>query len=166
MQPFGPLRSKCGQKEWVMSDANEEFEDDVTEEAEKSPVRVVIKGLKAQNKELNAKLVDALAAQRELAFVKAGVNPDLPMAKYFMKGYDGEFTPEAIHKAAIEANLTGVKKDEMQVEKQAWGRLTEASRSGEASEPIADWNAKIRNANSQDEVMQILAQSQQASQNI
>jgi hypothetical protein len=37
--------------------------------------------------------------------VKAGVDPNLPVAKYFMKGYEGELTAEAIREAAIEAQI-------------------------------------------------------------
>jgi hypothetical protein len=36
------------------------------------------------------------AAQRELAFAKAGVPSDDPRAAYFVKGYAGELKPEAI----------------------------------------------------------------------
>ncbi len=37
---------------------------------------------------------------RELAFVKAGIDPDDPKLKYFVKGYEGEITAEAIRAAA------------------------------------------------------------------
>lgn len=42
------------------------------------------------------------AAQRELAFLKAGVNPDSAVGKLFVKGYDGELTKEAITAAAAD----------------------------------------------------------------
>jgi ribosomal protein L12E/L44/L45/RPP1/RPP2 len=43
--------------------------------------------------------------KRELAFRDAGISPTNPMAKYFIKGYDGESTVEAIKAAAEEAGL-------------------------------------------------------------
>jgi hypothetical protein len=57
-------------------------------------------------------------------------------------------------------------KPEVQAEQQAWNRVSKAKSLGENSEPESDWNTKIRNAKSQDEVMQLLAQVSQASQNI
>jgi hypothetical protein len=53
--------------------------------------------------EKKAKRADAL--EREVAFLKAGVNSDDPRAKWFYKGYDGELTADAIKAAAVEAGL-------------------------------------------------------------
>ena len=43
--------------------------------------------------------------KRELAFAKAGLAMDDPRLKYFVKGYDGEMTAEAIKEAALEAGF-------------------------------------------------------------
>ena len=43
--------------------------------------------------------------KRELAFAKAGLAMDDPKLKYFVKGYDGEMTAEAIREAALEAGF-------------------------------------------------------------
>ena len=43
--------------------------------------------------------------KRELAFTKAGINPDDPKMKYFVKGYDGEMSAEAVLQAALEAGF-------------------------------------------------------------
>lgn len=52
------------------------------------------------------KLEEELAQiRRELAFTKAGINPDDPKMRYFVKGYDGELTAEAVRAAAIEAGF-------------------------------------------------------------
>lgn len=45
------------------------------------------------------------AAKRELAFTKAGINPDDPRMKYFVRGYDGDLTAEAVRQAALEAGF-------------------------------------------------------------
>lgn len=151
-----------------MSDANYEFEDDVKDQVERNPVRAQLRNLEAKNKELEAKLSEATEAQRKLAFVEAGVDITSPASRYFVKGYDGEMTADAIRQAAQETNLIGAMqtKPEVQAEQQAWNRVSKAKSLGENSEPEMDWNAKIRNAKSQDEVMQLLAQASQASQNI
>lgn len=151
-----------------MSDANYEFEDDVKDQVERNPVRAQLRNLEAKNKELEAKLLEATEAQRKLAFVEAGVDITSPASRYFVKGYDGEMTADAIRQAAQETNLLGAMqtKPEVQAEQQAWNRVSKAKSLGENSEPESDWNTKIRNAKSQDEVMQLLAQVSQASQNI
>lgn len=43
--------------------------------------------------------------KRELAFTKAGINPDDPKMKYFVKGYDGEMSSDAVRQAALEAGF-------------------------------------------------------------
>lgn len=47
------------------------------------------------------------AVRRELAFRDAGINPTDPQAKYFMKGYDGEVTVDAIRAEAAMIGLVG-----------------------------------------------------------
>lgn len=52
------------------------------------------------------KLEQELAeARRLLAFARAGINPDDPKMRYFVKGYDGELTAEAVREAATEAGF-------------------------------------------------------------
>jgi len=99
--------------------------------------------------------------------VEAGVDLNAPISRYFVKAYDGEMTAEAIRQAASEANLIGVTqvKPDTQAEQNAWNRVQRASRASEQSDGPVDWNAKIQNAKNQDEVMQILAQANQAAQN-
>lgn len=143
-----------------MSDSNYEFEDEVEDQAtRKDPVRARMRELEQQVKAFEAKAKEAEAAQRELAFVKAGVNPDSAAAKYFVKGYDGELTPEAIRAAAEEANLVSSEKKEAAGEQQAWNRVAQASRAGETSEPPVDYTQRLSNAKSADEVMAIIAQA-------
>jgi hypothetical protein len=43
--------------------------------------------------------------KRELAFAKAGLPMDDPRMNYFIKGYDGEMTAEAIRQSALEAGF-------------------------------------------------------------
>jgi hypothetical protein len=93
---------------------------------------------------------------------------DNPVSKYFVKGYDGEITPEAIRQAAEEANLIAKAAETAQTksEADAWNRITRAQRAGETSEPMVDWATKINQARNEQEVMQILAQARQEAENI
>lgn len=151
-----------------MSDQEHEFEDDATESTvERNPVRARMRELEAEVKNLRQQAQEADAAKRELAFVKAGVDMNSPVAKYFVKGYDGEISPDAIRAAAEEANLIPKQKqaEETKAEQQAWGRLQKAAAAGETSEPPVDWNTRISQAKSKDEVLALLAQARQEADN-
>ena len=130
------------------------------QESSRNPLRERMKQLEAENAALKAKADEAAAASRELAFVKAGVDPTLPMAKYFVKGYDGELTADAIRAAAIEAAIIH---DTKAAEKDAWDRTAKVA-SGNNSEPPVDLMTRIGKANSQAEVEMLLAEAQKAQQ--
>lgn len=148
-----------------MSDVYES-EDEAQEQTGKNPVRARMRELESEVKTLREKAAEAEKLQKELAFSKAGIPMDAPMAKYFIKGYEGEFTPEAIRKAAEEANLLQAQTPTAPApEQQAWSRMQKASTAGETSEPVVDWNQRINQAKSADEVMQLLAQARQETQN-
>ncbi len=151
-----------------MSDVNESFEDETDDQVAKNPVRAHMRKLEEEVKALRQTAAEAEAAKRELAFVKAGVPMDNPASKYFVKGYDGDFSPEAIRAAAEEANLIApsVQTQQVQAEQNAWNRLQKAQRAGQTSEPPVDWADRINNARSQDEVMQLLAQARQEAENL
>jgi hypothetical protein len=142
--------------------------DETDDEAPKDPVRARMRLLEKEAAELKKQVAEAEALKREMAFIKAGIPTDNPMSKYFVKGYDGDITPEAIRQAAEEANLIAKAAENAQAktEADAWNRITRAQRAGETSEPMVDWNAKINSAKNEQEVMQILAQARQEVENI
>jgi len=142
-----------------MSESDFEFEDEAQDQATRNPVRARMRELEDRNKALEAQAKEAEAAKRELAFVKAGVDPDSAAAKWFVKGYDGEITAEAIRAAAEEASLIPSEKKEVAAEQQAWNRVAQASRAGEASDVPVDYSQRINSAKSADEVMALLAQA-------
>lgn len=147
-----------------MSDANYEFEDEQVDQQPKDPVRAHLRKLEAENKRKDELLAEAEKAKRELVFLKAGINPDDPKAKYFVKGYDGEMTVEAIRAAAEEASYIPSQRKELEQDAAAFSRVARAAAQGETSEPVVDYAEKIRGAKSPDEVMQILAQARQESE--
>lgn len=142
-----------------MSESDFEFEDEAQDQATRNPVRARMRELEDRNKALEAQAKEAEAAKRELAFVKAGVDPDSAAAKWFVKGYDGEITAEAIRAAAEEASLIPSEKKEVAAEQQAWNRVAQASRAGETSDAPVDYSQRINAAKSSDEVMALLAQA-------
>lgn len=149
-----------------MSD-NIEFEDEQPDQQPKDPVRAHLRKLEAENKALREQAAAAAQAQRELTFVKAGINPDDPKARYFVKGYDGELSVEAIRQAAEEASLITPSVPKVSDgEKQAFNRISRAASAGDTSEPVVDYALKIKAARTPDEVMQILAQARAEAENL
>jgi hypothetical protein len=147
-----------------MSDANIEFEDESQDQAGRNPVRARMRELEAENKRKDALLAEAEQAKRELAFLKAGVNPENPMAKYFIKGYEGDLSTDAIRAAAQEANIIESSKPSAN-EEQAWNRVNRAAGAAETSEPPVDYVERIKHARSKDEVMHLLAQARAEAEN-
>jgi hypothetical protein len=145
-----------------------EFEDETGGETPKDPVRARMRQLENELKASQQALAEAETLKREMAFIKAGIPMDDPMAKYFVKGYDGEVSSEAIRQAAEEANLIQKAAEDAQAksEADAWNRITRAQRAGETSEPVVDWSTKINQARNEQEVMQILAQARQEAENL
>jgi hypothetical protein len=134
------------------------------EQEGRNPLRDRMKQLEAENAELKARADESSAAARELAFVKAGVDPNLPITKYFMKGYDGELTAEAIREAAIEAQLIrDAQADQVKAEAGTWDRSTQMA-ADSSNEPPVDWGQRISNAKNVAEVEALLAEAKAAQQ--
>jgi hypothetical protein len=129
----------------------------------RNPLRDRMKQLEAENAELKARADEAAAAARELAFVKAGVDPNLPVAKYFMKGYDGELTADAIREAALEAQIIrDTKADSIKQEASTWNRTNEIA-AGSDAEPPVDILDRISRAKSPEEIERLLSEARSSS---
>ena len=144
-----------------MSNFEDTFEDDDYEQpTESNPVRARMKQLEKEAKELRKQVAEFSATQRELAFVKAGIDPASPQAKYFVKGYDGELTPEAIRAAAAEAQLITPQADPLDEDRAGWKQTNRIAAGSETSADGPSWNKRIRDAGSEDELMAIFAEAQ------
>lgn len=147
-----------------MSDIDN-YDSDMEETNTRNPVRARMKELEKEAAELRKKIADAESAQRELAFVKAGIDPNSPMSKYFMKGYDGELSPDAIRQAAVEAQLISPPEaTPTQVEAAGWQKIAKIAAGSQTAQPPVDWNQRLLNAESPKEVEAILAEARQALQ--
>lgn len=87
---------------------DDDFSDDTDHDADgDSNVRRMREKIKAQDAELKTAREAADKVQvmeRRLAFAEAGLG-DSPMREYFVKGYDGDTSPDAIRAAATAAGL-------------------------------------------------------------
>ena len=149
-----------------MSEFDNYDSEDQTEESEtRNPVRARMKQLEKETADLRKQVAEAESAKRELAFVKAGIDPLQPMSKYFVKAYDGDLNPDAIRQAAVEAQLisppqTQPSADEMQ----AWQRTNKVAAGSQTSQPPVDWARRLNEATSPREVEQILSEARAAQQ--
>ena len=83
---------------------NDDFMDEGSEIQEtRNPLRARIKDLESEIKSLRQVAAEAEQTKREAVMLKAGVNPDDPASRYFVKAYDGELSVDAIKQAAVEA---------------------------------------------------------------
>jgi hypothetical protein len=144
---------------------NYDSEDQIEESETRNPVRARMKQLEKETADLRKQVAEAESAKRELAFVKAGIDPLQPMSKYFVKAYDGDLNPDAIRQAAVEAQLisppqTQPSADEMQ----AWQRTNKVAAGSQTSQPPVDWARRLNEATSPREVEQILSEARAAQQ--
>lgn len=139
-----------------------EYDDDYQPENDgKNPVRARMKDLEKRLADAEKRAAAAETAARKAAFLEAGLDPANKMAQYFMKAYDGDMDPDAIKQAAVEANLIHATDTPSNVDADAWDRTNKvASGAGTASAPV-DWQKRINEASSQDEVLAILAEARE-----
>ena len=145
-----------------MSNFEEDFnEDDYDQPAsETNPVRARMKQLEKEAKELRKQGAEFAVTQRELAFAKAGIDPASPQAKYFVKGYDGDLTPEAIRAAAEEAQLITPQPVQPDPDKAAWQQTNRIAAGAETASEGPSWVKRIRDASSAEEISNIFAEAQ------
>jgi len=147
-------KGECHMSDIDNYDSEDQMEDN------RNPVRARMKQLEKENAEARKLLAEADAAKRELAFVKAGIDLSSPMAKYFVKGYDGDLSPEAIRQAGVEAQLISPPEPSPLVEEaQAWNRTAKIAAGSQTAQPPVDWNRRLQEARSPQEVDSILAEA-------
>ena len=142
-----------------MSDIAEIYEDD-NDQPESNPVRARMKQLEKENREYRKALAEAEQARREVNFLKAGIDPTEAKFKYFVKGYDGDLTPEAIRQAAEEAQLVTPRQVVNETDKAGWQTSNKIAAGAEPAPEGPSWIKRINDANSEAELMQVFAEAQ------
>jgi hypothetical protein len=138
----------------------DDFSDDDQMESQSNPVRQRMKQLEKENRETKKLLAELQNQAKELAFVKAGLDMNSPMAKYFVKGYDGELSPEAIREAAMEAQLITPTPAVNEDDRNAWRETNRIANGSEVSPEPKGWAERINQAESEAELMSIFAEAQ------
>lgn len=147
-----------------MSNIDDDFytEDDQQDESRPNPVRARMRQLEKENREKDALIAKYAEMEKKMAFMEAGVPLESPMAKYFIKGYDGDLTPDAIRQAAVEAQLiTAPTQDNSEQDRNAWRDSNNVAAGAEIA-PETSWAKRISDANSEAELMAIFAEAQAA----
>lgn len=141
-----------------------DYEDDDFQD--RNPLRKVNKEMEKELKALRKEREELLAAKKENTFIKAGIDPTDARFKYFLKGYDGDLTPEAIREAAIEAQLIAPPSpvNATSDEQAAWSRTAQVAAGSQTAQPPIDWQARIDAAESPQEIEAILAEARSALQ--
>ncbi len=83
----------------------DEPEDDAPVQRDRNPLRPQLRKMEKELRALREEATAGKQAVRDLEFAKAGVPLDDPKAKWFLKGYDGDLTAEAIKAAAADAGI-------------------------------------------------------------
>lgn len=144
-----------------MSDFEDTFEEDYDQStSDQNPVRARMKQLEKEARELRKQVADFSATQRELAFVKAGIDPASPQAKYFVKGYDGDLTPDAIRQAAEEAQLLTPQNNTPDPDQAAWKQTNRIAAGAETASNGPSWMKRVQDASSEQELSDIFAEAQ------
>lgn len=139
-------------------DDSDEYQDDV--DGGPAGLREIIRKQEAKAREAEAR---AAAAERELAFAKAGLPTDDPRIGYFVKGYEGEVKPEAIRAAAESAGFLAplepantVPAEELAQHQQA-AALASGGSVGPPDED-GEYLTKLGQARSRDEILALMRQ--------
>jgi ribosomal protein L12E/L44/L45/RPP1/RPP2 len=111
----------------------------------RDPVRAELRRAQKRIKELEGDTVRAATAERQLTMIKAGVKVDDPKAKYFVSGYAGEMTADAVKAAAVEAGLVEAAPAAPPEGQQAAQRLDALNASTTSVPRPGDKNAEYQN---------------------
>jgi hypothetical protein len=141
-----------------MSEYDDFTDDEEISQAPGNPLRARMKELESEAKVLRQQALEHETIKRELAFVRAGIDPTDAAAKYFVKGYDGDLSQEAIKQAAIEARLLShTISDEEISEQKAWGKTNQVAAGAGSSSELPSLDARLNAAKSSAEVLEIWA---------
>lgn len=121
--------------------------DDQTDEDEHPQDNPNLRQLREKAKRADDAEHRAQAAERELAFAKAGVDLNDPRTGYFVRGYDGEATPDAIRAAAERDGFLNTQpepKPAVTPEEQAAIQRVSAATEGAETPPPTDYMTDFR----------------------
>lgn len=134
-------------------------DDDDLEERQPNPVRKQMRKLERELRDVRKQAEEGEAARRELAFIRAGVDPEDPKARYFVKGYDGALDPTAIRSEAEAAGIIAPPPPPPEVAAHnAANGVGAQGLGGDPGDRTADYRAALGQTKSQAEVLATMTQ--------
>lgn len=137
-------------------------DDDLDEEQqpERSGIRQRMSALETERDHFRQEAEQVPQLQRELAFMRAGIDTTDTRLSYFAKGYDGPIEPAAIKEAAMAAGfLEAPQPAATAQDRQGLERMAQAG-AGQGGGPI-DFPSAIKGAQTPEEVIALWTQSNQ-----
>lgn len=113
---------------YTQPDLDDDDDDDETLEPDAGTKE--FRNMRAKVKKYDAVERENQTLKRELAFTKAGIPMEDPRMGYFVKGYEGDLTPDAIRSAAVQAGFIQVQQQQnpiVEEAKQGQSRVMAAS---------------------------------------
>ena len=136
-----------------MSDLLED-EDDQIEDRTVTLKRDQIRALEKQAKQATEAIARAEAAERKLGFAEAGISLTDPKMAYFVKGYDGDLSADAIKQAATDAGFLAASTSSD--DQDALNRVN-ATEAGASTQHVSDQAAYLAEMDSAKSVEQVTA---------
>jgi ribosomal protein L12E/L44/L45/RPP1/RPP2 len=136
-------------------------DDDQPTQSNRNPLRERMREMESKIKQLEEAAAERDLLKKEKAFRDVGIDVSDPAAKYFIKAYDGDFSSDAIKQAAVEARLLSpAASEEARAEQEAWKRTNDVAAGAGSTSEIPDLEARIRNAETEEEVKRLIAEAQ------
>ena len=144
---------------------DDDYQTGTDEQPDRNPLRDQLRKTEKALKEAREQGEANAKAARTLEFVKAGVpltKPDgspNPMASYFVNGYDGDLTPDAIKAAATEAGIISAPTQQVRetippAEADAL-RTMQESTADATQDGSRNWDAELASAKTEEEVIDL-----------
>jgi hypothetical protein len=116
--------------------------------------------MKATSERANAAEAKVMLYERDLTFREAGLDPQDPRVKYFVKGYDGELNADSIRQEATAAGFINQNSPEPTFNEnisdalEAEQRIVNAGQGGDPV-PVVDLNDQMRALDNTDDLKEL-----------
>lgn len=145
---------------------DDDFNDEDDDQGSVQIARKDMKNLRAQAKKAGEAEKKVAVLEREMAFARAKIDLEDPKMNYFIKGYEGELTADAIRAEAEKAGFlipagtgNGNNGISQGADRGSIERITDASRGGGTNVDNTNLEEAIRNAKDPNEVMALMTKA-------
>lgn len=146
-----------------MADDDLDYDEDDHEDDDGSSVLGKVRRnerkLKAENKRLSTEAEQGKAAQRDLVFLRAGIDLEDPKAYWFRKAYDGDLDPVAVKAEAEKAGLLAPAEQDQDVAGHQTANAAGAGAQGvqPSENRDAEYKAELAKTTSREETLAVMA---------